>query len=231
MGVKEISDNRDKLREAMDAAARRAGRKPEEIRLMAVSKTRSREEILEAYEAGLRIFGENRVQEAQAKFTGIPRDLELHLIGHLQRNKARQVPGLFRSVHSLDKEETARELDKRCGNAGEVLPVLLEVNTSGEDTKNGFAGEKPFFEGLEAILAMDNLRIKGLMTMAPFTREEQPVRRAFRELKALYDKTASRYPELEMEILSMGMSSDFTIAIEEGSTLVRIGTALFGARG
>lgn len=225
-----IKQNLDSIHEHIEAACHKVGRNPSEVRLMAVTKTRSREEVEAAYAAGHRLFGENRVQEAVEKYAGFHPDADLHLIGHLQSNKAKHVPGLFSCVQSIDKLKTAKELDKRCADAGISADILLEYNTSGEDAKSGFRSEDYFFAALEGILALQNLTIKGLMTIGPFTAEEKPIRESFAFLRDLYRRAAEAYPELKMDTLSMGMSGDFDYAIEEGATLVRIGTAVFGPR-
>ena len=228
--MNQIGENILRIRERIEAAARNAGRNPEEVRLMAVSKTRSREEILEAYRQGMRLFGENRVQEMKEKFTDMPEDLELHLIGHLQRNKAAAAAGMAVCIHSLDKWETLTALDKACRALGKKMDVLLEINTSGEESKNGFTDNVCFFETVEKSLELEMITVTGLMTMAPFTDDRNAVRRSFRALRELRDRTLVRFPEMNLPVLSMGMSGDFETAVEEGSTLVRVGTMLFGER-
>jgi len=218
------------IRERIDTAALRAGRDPRDVRLMAVSKTRTREEILEAYTVGMRLFGENRVQEIREKFTGMPEDLELHLIGHLQSNKARWAAEMTRCVHSLDKWETLLALEKAAAVRETSLDVLLEVNTSGEENKDGIRDSVYLFETIKKSLELKYLKIRGFMTMAPFTDDREVIRRCFRSLRELRDEAVGKFPGLELPELSMGMSGDFEIAVEEGSTLVRVGTLLFGAR-
>lgn len=228
--INKIRENIEKIIDQIAEAADRSGRKAEEIRLMAVSKTRLKEEVEAAYQAGIRLFGENRVLEAQSKFEDFHEDGELHIIGHLQSNKAKYVVKIASCVQSIDKIKTALVLNDKLISAGRSMDILLEVNTSGEESKSGFRSSDEMYRTIDEILSLEKLTIRGLMTMAPFTREEAPVRHSFRSLHELFQKTSERYPELHMDILSMGMSSDFKIAIEEGSTLVRIGTALFGAR-
>ncbi len=228
--MKSMKDNLDDIRERIDAACRESGRSTDDVELMAVSKTRSFDEIMEAYNLGLRLFGENRVQEIRDKFTSPPDDLELHLIGHLQSNKAKVAVEHTSSIHSIDKLKTAMAVEKACLLSNKKMKILLEVNTSGEDNKNGFRGKVQFFETIEKILELKMVKIAGLMTMAPFSSDEKVVRPCFRELNNLKEETLQKYPELDLSVLSMGMSSDFDIAIQEGATLIRVGTLLFGAR-
>ncbi len=201
---------------------------------MAVTKNFSLAEVEAAYSAGLRLFGENRVQEAEAKYGAAPPSLpplSLHLIGHLQRNKARKAAELFAGVDSIDKVDTAQALEATCATAGRTLEVLLEMNTSGEPTKFGFASEEELLAAVEPILALPHLRLRGLMTVGPLTEDQGEVRAAFRRLARLFERLRQRYAGQPLEVLSMGMSGDFETAVEEGSTLVRLGTALFGPRG
>ncbi len=197
---------------------------------MAVTKNFPRETVEEACAAGLSLFGENRVQEAEAKFIDFSLPCELHLIGHLQRNKARTASGLFSCVQSIDKPETAEALDARCRERGTVMDVLLELNTSGEAAKSGFHSRDELLAGMDRILTLAALRVRGLMTVGPLGGNEGDIRRAFSLLRSLFDEIRSGRGPQGFDTLSMGMSGDFEIAIEEGSTLVRIGTALFGQR-
>jgi pyridoxal phosphate enzyme (YggS family) len=217
------------VRERVARAASRVGRRPEEIRIMAVTKSFPEPVVRQAWEAGQRLFGENRVQEAEAKY-GRLRDLELHLIGHLQRNKARKAAELFAGVHSIDKIETAQALELACSAADRNMEVLLELNTSGEPTKFGFASAEALQASVEPILALPHLRLRGLMTVGPLTAELDRIRAAFRQLRELFLRLQGVYPQLRLDTLSMGMSGDFEAAVEEGSTLLRLGSALFGPR-
>lgn len=227
----EIKDRLVQIHQNIAETAKKAGRAPEEIRLMAVSKTRTSEEVLEAYEAGQRLFGENRVKEGADKFSNLPKDIELHLIGHLQRNKVKHSLPIYSWVESIDKFETAEELNKRCEKENLSMKILLEINTSGEDSKNGFISEEKARVCLDSILAScPTLETRGLMTIAPFTDDEKSIRRSFSSLREIFDKLKKEYKELNLDTLSMGMSSDYQSAIEEGSTLVRVGTAIFGKR-
>ena len=224
-----IQENLARVRGELAAACERAGRSPNEVRLMAVSKTHPVAAIREAYEAGQMLFGENRVQEMQGKapaLAALP-GLEMHLIGPLQNNKTGKAAELFASVDTLDSEKTASRLDAAAGANGRVLPVLIEVKLSTEESKHGIAPE-----GLGALLravsSMPNLRLTGLMTVPPLDAGGEAARPYFRHLRELRDEHCVRFPS--MQELSMGMSGDFQVAIEEGSTTVRVGTAIFGRR-
>jgi pyridoxal phosphate enzyme (YggS family) len=211
-------------------ACRRSGRTPEEVRLMVVTKTQPRKLLEESYAAGIRLFGENRIAEAEEKFRDFYPDAELHMIGHLQRNKVNRAVELVRCVQSIDKLETAAALDRRCGTRGTTMEVLLEVNTSGEQSKEGFRSHSELFSAIEKLLDMENIRIKGLMTIATFTDDEQEIRRCFSSLAGLRSAVQRRFELHTFTELSMGMTNDFEIAIEEGSTLIRVGSAVFGPR-
>jgi pyridoxal phosphate enzyme (YggS family) len=226
-----FTGNLQSVRERMAAAAHRAGCDPANIRLLAVTKTFPFSYIDVARDAGLTLFGENRVQEAQGKYESlVSSGIELHLIGHLQRNKAKIAASLFHCVQSIDKLQTAEALNRHCAEQDRKMEILLEFNTSGEDTKFGFQEEKELDEACENIARLDHLRIRGLMTVGPFTTDRDRVRRAFARLKTMYQGLQDRYPELALDTLSMGMSSDFEVAIEEGANLIRLGTVLFGSR-
>ena len=227
-------ENLAAVRERIAAAARRAGRRPEDIALMAVSKTFPPEAIREAYNAGQRLFGENRVQEFAEKAPAL-RDLgdaEWHLIGHLQTNKAAKAAELFAAVDSVDSLRLAEKLNTAAQKANKRLPVLIEINVGGEAAKSGVA---PDSEELEQLLAaaprLEALQVCGLMTIPPFTEDPQQARPFFQQLRALRDQLAARHlPAVSLDVLSMGMSHDFEVAIDEGSTCVRVGTAIFGER-
>ncbi len=229
-----IVENVARVRERMAAAAWRVGRNPEEITLMGVSKTFPVDRIREAYAAGLRVFGENRVQEFAEK-AGALRDLgdaKWHLIGHLQSNKATKAAELFGTVDSVDSVRLAEKLNGAAENAGKTLPILIEINVGGEDAKSGVA---PASEELEQILIAvprwSNLNVRGLMTVPPYSEDPEGARPFFQQLREIRDRIASRrLPAVGMDVLSMGMSHDFVVAIEEGSTCVRVGTAIFGQR-
>jgi PLP dependent protein len=229
-----IVENIARVRERMAAAARRAGRNPEEITLMGVSKTFPVERIREAHAAGLRVFGENRVQEFADKAGSLHdlSDAEWHLIGHLQSNKAARAAELFGAVDSVDSVRLAEKLNGAAEKAGKTLPILIEINVGGEDAKSGVA---PSSQELDQILLgtpqWGSLSIRGLMTIPPYSEDPEDARPSFRQLREIRNRIASRHlPAVGVDVLSMGMSHDFEVAIEEGSTCVRVGTAIFGER-
>jgi pyridoxal phosphate enzyme (YggS family) len=229
-----IAENVSAVRERIAAAALRAGRQAADVMLMAVSKTQPAEKIREAYHAGLRVFGENRVQEFFVKAPAVA-DLhhaEWHMIGHLQTNKAAKTAELFSAVDSVDSLKVAEKLDAAARSLGKKLEVLIEINVGGEAAKSGVPPDSPALEEiLIAALGLESLVFRGLMTVPPFTDDPQGARPYFRKLRELRDTIAARrLPALAMDELSMGMSHDFEIAIEEGSTCVRVGTAIFGER-
>jgi pyridoxal phosphate enzyme (YggS family) len=221
-----IRDNLESVEARIAAACQTAGRKRDEVKLVAVSKTKPAEAVLEAVEAGQILFGENKVQESQAKIPLCPGHLQWHLIGHLQSNKARvAASGLFRMIHSVDSEKLLRALDEY---AAVPLPVLIQVNISGEGSKEGCTPEDAVAL-IEAANQCSKVEVHGLMTIPPFTPDPEKARIHFSNLRKLRDRlqqeTGTPLPEL-----SMGMSHDFEIAIEEGSTFVRIGSEIFGKR-
>jgi len=222
------------VRERLSASARRCGRKPEEVTLMAVTKTHSATCIREAYEAGLRVFGENRVQEFAGKAGQLVdlRDTEWHMIGHLQTNKASKATELFSAVDSVDSLKLAEKLDAAARALNKSLAALIEINVGGETAKSGIAADSRDLE--ELVLAaprLEALKFRGLMTVPPFTDDPEDARLYFRKLRGLRDAIAARkLPGVGIDELSMGMSHDFEVAIEEGSTCVRVGTAIFGER-
>ena len=229
-----IPENIAAIREKIAEAARRAGRRPEEVALMAVSKTHPPEHIREAYVAGLRLFGENRVQEFAGKAGGLG-DLagaEWHMIGHLQTNKAGKAVELFGAVDSVDSVKLAEKLDAAARTAGKKLTALIEINVGGEVAKSGVASDsKELEELLLAAPRFEALECRGLMTVPPFTDDPEGARPYFRKLRELRDAVAARkLSAIKMDVLSMDMSHDFEVAIAEGSTCVRVGTAIFGER-
>jgi len=229
-----IAENLARVRERIAAAALRAGRSPEQVELMAVSKTFPPEVIGEAFLHGQRLFGENRVQEFADKAAALRRlsDARFHMIGHLQSNKAKAAAELFDAVDSLDSLKLAERLNAAAQALGKRLPVLIEINTGGEPAKSGLPPDWPELDQLlSAAPRFPNLGIRGLMTIPPFGGAADSARPFFRRLRELRDRIAARrLPAVAMDVLSMGMSHDFEVAIEEGSTCVRIGTAIFGER-
>ena len=229
-----IAENIAQVRERIAAAARRANRDPNEVTLMGVSKTFPPEHIREAYAAGLRVFGENRVQEFAGKSAALRdlRDAEWHLIGHLQTNKAAKAAELFNAVDSVDSVRTADKLNAFAESAGKTLFVLVEINVGGEQAKSGVGpGSDELEQILQAAPRWGNLKLQGLMTVPPYTEDPEGSRPYFRQLRQIRDSIAARaLPDVGTAVLSMGMSHDFEVAIEEGATCVRVGTAIFGER-
>lgn len=203
---------------------------PGAVKLVIVTKTVPVEKIREAYDAGERDFGENRVQEWQDKKDVLPSDIRWHLIGHLQTNKVKYVVGKVHLIHSLDRIELADEIERQAVKQGiQEVPCLLQVNMSGEDTKFGVAPESAE-ELVVQIAERTRIKLKGIMTIGPFTDDEKKVRECFLETRELFDTLQAEYPQHPWEIVSMGMSNDYRIAIEEGSNMLRIGTLIFGER-
>ncbi|MDR1580903.1 MAG: YggS family pyridoxal phosphate-dependent enzyme [Synergistaceae bacterium] len=236
MTTDEIRRNLEAVRENLSSAAAASGRKPEEIALMGVSKFQPAESILAAFECGLRLFGENRVQERESKSTSLSgMQAEWHMIGTLQKNKARRALALFDCIESVDNAALAETLERIIGEHTEetkfVLPypVMVEVNVSGEDTKQGVAPEKCFALIDDIAVKCPHVGICGLMTIGPQSEDEHKIRDSFRALRELKEAAKKRF-DFAMHHLSMGMSGDYAAAISEGSTIVRIGTAIFGVR-
>jgi PLP dependent protein len=234
-----LSENIERLEQAIADACHRAGRRRGDVELMAVSKTYPAETIAEAAALGLTLFGENRVQEFASKALHAAAlrtecnnsAIRVHLIGHLQSNKATKAAEIFDGVDSLDSLKLARRLDEAAGKLGKRMPVLIEVKLSPEETKDGLEPEsREAAELLEALPDLANLETRGLMTIGPWGAEESVTRACFRSLREWRDRWAAQYPRLKFDVLSMGMSGDFPLAIAEGATRIRVGTALFGKR-
>ncbi|RPG34499.1 MAG: YggS family pyridoxal phosphate-dependent enzyme [Muricauda sp. TMED12] len=202
---------------------------PDGVILVAVSKTKPKEDILEAYDAGQRVFGENKVQEMVQKWEDLPKDIEWHMIGHVQRNKVKYMAEFVSLIHGVDSSRLLKEINKQAKKYDRVIPCLLQIHIAEEDTKFGL-DEKELNELISSDMfkAMENIKIVGLMGMATFTKDENQVRREFTQLKSMFDALKAKLSDIS--ILSMGMSGDYAIAIEEGSTMVRIGSSIFGAR-
>jgi PLP dependent protein len=234
-----LGENLERLEDAIAAACRAAGRARGEVELMAVSKTFPAETVAEAAALGLTLFGENRVQEFATKVShaaeqgtwAVRERLRFHLIGHLQSNKAARAAELFDGVDSLDSLRMAERLDEAASRYGKRLPVLIEVKLSAEATKTGLEPESAeMAQLLERLPDFLNLETRGLMTIAPWGAADDVTRACFRSLRTWRDRWAAAHPNLKLDVLSMGMSGDFALAIEEGATRIRIGTALFGKR-
>ena len=204
---------------------------PKHATLVAVSKIRTPNEILALYKLGQRDFGENYVQELADKAGQLPKDIRWHFIGHLQRNKVKQIAGLVQLIHGADSLKILEEIDKQGKKCGKMLECLLQVHIASEDTKFGFSKEILLKELPPGKMVFENCRIRGLMGMASFTEDEKKVKSEFRELRNLFDELSLMYNSPHFNILSMGMSGDYKLALEEGSNMVRIGSLLFGSRG
>jgi len=225
-----IAANLDRITREIAVVASAAGRRPESVKLVAVSKTKSATLVEEAALAGQRLFGENYVQELVEKAGQVSAPVEWHFIGHLQSNKVKQIAGLVTMIHSVDRLSLAQEIDRQWGKLGKVCDVLVQVNISGETTKSGTTAAA-VMELVRDVAQLQHLQVRGLMTMPPFFDDPDGARPYFRQLRELADCVAQLHiPGVSMDELSMGMSGDFVPAIEEGATLVRIGSAIFGSR-
>jgi hypothetical protein len=223
-----IKNNIESVRSRIRTAAEKAERDPEDITLMAVSKTYDIDHVsYAADECGITCFGENRVREIEEKFAACPMADRLHMIGHLQSNKVKRVLPFVSSIDSVDSLKLLEKIDR---SADKNVDVLFEFNTSGEDAKAGFTSVEQLLECVEAGLKLKHVTMKGLMTIGPLTDDERSIRRSFAQLRELYFKVIKTYPEVVFDTISMGMSGDYEIAVEEGSTLVRVGSAIFGSR-
>jgi pyridoxal phosphate enzyme (YggS family) len=214
-----IKDNLNKIKESL----------PSHITLVAVSKTKSKEDIMEAYSAGQRIFGENKIQEMTDKQAMLPKDIQWHMIGHIQRNKVKYMAEYVSLIHAVDSLKLLKEINKQAKKCNRVIPCLLQIHIAQEDTKFGF-DEKELNETIASnnIQQLTNVKIVGLMGMATFTDNTKQIRKEFKQLKHLFEKTKTTLPDLSQ--LSMGMSGDYQVAIEEGSTMIRVGSSIFGSR-
>ncbi|MDE6930519.1 MAG: YggS family pyridoxal phosphate-dependent enzyme [Lachnospiraceae bacterium] len=218
------------VEERVQQACLRAGRRREEVTLIAVSKTKPLPMLLDAYEAGARDFGENKVQEILEKSPNMPGDARFHMIGHLQRNKVRQIIGKTVLIHSVDSLRLARQIEEESARAGLITPVLLEINVAREESKFGFFVEE-VEKALEEIAVFPHMTVKGFMTIPPFVENPEQNRKVFQDLFQLsVDITKKNIDNMSMDVLSMGMSGDYEVAIEEGATIVRVGTSIFGHR-
>jgi pyridoxal phosphate enzyme (YggS family) len=223
-----ITENLERVREQIAAAAAKVGRAAGEIELVAITKTHPADKVREAIEAGQTLFGESRVQEARAKIPELPSNLRWHFVGHLQKNKIRHALPLFEMIHSVDSLGLAQDINRIAEEQGMHPRVLLEVNVAGEGSKFGFSPEK-LRDQMEELLALPRLSILGLMTIPPLAEETEASRKYFFQLRELRDRLQTEF-HVDLAQLSMGMTEDFAVAVEEGATLVRVGTAIFGER-
>src|SRR5256712_2770795 len=223
-----IAENREHVREQIAEAAAKANRNADDIELVAISKTHDAAKVREAIEAGQTLFGESRVQEARVKIPELPSNLRWHFVGHLQKNKIRHALPLFELIHSVDSLALAQDVNRIAEEEGLHPRVLLEVNVAGEGSKFGFQPNK-LREQMETLLALNRLSILGLMTIPPLLEEAEASRKYFVQLRELRDRLQSEF-RVDLAQLSMGMTHDYAVAVEEGATLVRVGTAIFGER-
>jgi PLP dependent protein len=223
-----IAENLERVREQIAQAAARAGRVAEDIELVAITKTHPAEKVREAIEAGQTLFGESRVQEARVKIPELSSNLRWHFVGHLQKNKIRHALPLFEMIHSVDSLGLAQDINRIAEEQGMHPRVLLEVNVAGEGSKFGFSPDK-LRDQMESLLALPRLSILGLMTIPPLAKEAEASRKYFVQLRELRDRLQTEF-HVDLAQLSIGMTEDFAVAVEEGATLVRVGTAIFGER-
>jgi pyridoxal phosphate enzyme (YggS family) len=223
-----VAENLEWVRERIAQAAAKAGRAVDEVELVAITKTHDAERVREAIEAGQILFGESRVQEARVKIPELPSNLRWHFVGHLQKNKIRHALPLFELIHSVDSLSLAQEINRIAEEEGMHPRVLLEVNVAGEGSKFGFPPDQ-LRRDMEALLALPRLSIEGLMTIPPLANEAEASREYFVDLRKLRDRLETEF-QMKLPYLSMGMTNDFPVAIEEGATLARVGTAIFGER-
>jgi len=225
-----IEENIKDIRSCIERSAEKSSRRAKEIKLVVVTKTVEIDRINEAIRGGIDIIGENRIQEAEAKFNQLTERVEKHLVGHLQTNKAKKATELFDLIQSVDSVRVAEAISRKALEKGRVMDVLVEVNTSGEATKFGVEPDR-VLSLIETISKLEGIKIKGLMTIGLFSDNAEDTRPCFRKLKTLFEEIKSaNIPNIEMRYLSMGMTSDFEVAIEEGSNMVRVGTGIFGPR-
>lgn len=225
-----LKENLAQVEQNITEACKRAGRAREEVTLIAVSKTKPVEMLQEIYDAGIRCFGENKVQELCGKIDEMPSDIQWHMIGHLQRNKVKYIVDRVALIHSVDTYRLAEEINIQAKKRNIIVPILVEVNIAGEESKFGTSAEDAMLL-VEEISKLENIRIKGLMTIAPYVVDSEENRLYFRKIKQLsVDIAGKNLHNVSMEILSMGMTGDYMVAIEEGATMVRVGTGIFGER-
>lgn len=228
--MEDIKQNIAEIEKRIEQAAKKSGRKREDIVLLAVSKTIDVEHIKQAVNCGLKELGENRVQEILEKYEPMGKEVSWHLIGHLQTNKVKYIIDKVKMIHSVDSMKLAEEINRRAKQANVIMDILVEVNMAGEESKFGVSPEETL-SLVQSIAFLDNIRIKGLMTVAPFVDNPEENRDCFRRMKQLLvDINKEKIDNVHMNVLSMGMSNDFEVAIEEGATIVRVGTSIFGKR-
>ena len=225
-----VAENLAQVRKNINESCNKNNRDPNEVTLIAVSKTKPVEMLKEAYDAGARVFGENKVQEIVDKYDQMPSDVKWHMIGHLQRNKVKYIVDKVAMIHSVDSLRLAETIEKEAAKKAVIVPILIEVNVAQEESKFGLKPEE-VLPLIEQIADFSHIRIKGLMTIAPYVDNAEENREIFRELKKLsVDIAAKNINNVTMSVLSMGMTGDYMVAVQEGATMVRVGTGIFGAR-
>ncbi len=225
-----LEESLKQVQENIKIACEKAGRDPSEVTLIAVSKTKPIETLQEAYDLGVRVFGENKVQELDKKIEALPDDISWHMIGHLQRNKVKYIAGRVALIHSVDSYRLAEEINIQAKKRNVTIPILIEVNVAGEESKFGVSPEDTELL-IREIAELDGLHISGLMTIAPYVVDSEENREIFHKIKDLsIDIAAKNIDNVSMDILSMGMTGDYMVAIEEGATMIRVGTGIFGER-
>lgn len=225
-----IEENLKQVHDNIEKACRKVGRDPGEVTLIAVSKTKPVEMLREAYDAGERVFGENKVQEIMDKYDLLPEDIQWHMIGHLQRNKVKYIVDKVSMIHSVDSVRLAQTIEQEAAKKNVCVPILIEVNVAEEDSKFGLKMEE-VIPLLEEICTYPHIQVKGLMTIAPFVEDPEENREVFQKLRKLsVDIAEKNINNITMSVLSMGMTGDYEVAVQEGATMVRVGTGIFGAR-
>ena len=225
-----LAENLQQVNANIEKACAAVSRDPGEVTLVAVSKTKPVSMLQEAYDAGARVFGENKVQEIMDKYDQLPSDIQWHMIGHLQRNKVKYIADKVKMIHSVDSWELAQQIEKEAAKHDLVMDVLLEVNVAKEESKWGFSAEE-VLDAAEKIGLLPHVRVRGLMTSAPYTENAETNRIYFRELHALYEELQhAGFKGVQADTLSMGMTGDYVVAVEEGATMIRVGTGIFGER-
>ena len=225
-----LKENLENVKKLVEEACLRTGRNTSDVTIVAVSKTKPEEDIMELYRAGQRDFGENYIQELRKKHDDLPKDIRWHMIGHLQRNKVKYIAEYIHLIHSVDSYALAETINREAAKHNRVIPVLIEVNVGGEESKFGVSPEEAA-DLVSDISRLPNVHIEGLMTSAPFYEDPEEDRECFAKLRDLsVDIESKRIDNVKVNALSMGMSNDYIVAVEEGSTMVRVGTSIFGAR-
>lgn len=225
-----LKENYDAVAKKVEEACKRVGRNPKEVTIIAVSKTKPLSNVVELQQYGVMDFGENKVQELCSKYEEIEKPVRWHLIGHLQTNKVKYIVDKVELIHSVDSLKLAKQISKEAVKKNVTIPILIQVNVAHEDSKFGL-DQKDVMDFVEEVSKLPNVRIEGLMTIAPFVDDPEDNRKHFRELKQLFvDIDSKNFDNVNMSVLSMGMTNDYEVAIEEGATMIRVGTAIFGAR-